>query len=262
MVNEFPKTIQEADPSKFSHLEGERTLRLEPVELKGHRFIRDIFVDKETGERFYKISHRPESQRLLALILKGVINVSDIVKVGNEYYSHEQDFNNIKPSNEDIAAEATADLFIITQIFGDYDHEYYHSDSAQKLLQTTEDQSNVVEHHNLRVDKANSRLNFYDFGKPWVFIISELGRPQFTTEMFEQQRLEMYSWTSTTLSILRKKSEILLGLFQKDEFGRFKKILEKSGYELSEEKQKSLFDEIKARLENINEVLSELEFTT
>jgi hypothetical protein len=247
-----------ADPSKFSLREEALDLELEGRD-KGYR---NIYFDRKTGERFYKIfSYEAQVQKLLTLILKGVINISDIVKVGNNYYSHVQNFDNIKPGTENVLSEIEADLFIIKMVFEDNDHGYYYN-SVQKGA--------VVEHQNLRVSKKDNKFNIFDFGATKLDNLkfsrenfSDLEK-MFKEEIKRQIGIEHPEYLGFTLpdkvlEILRKKVATLIGLCGDNEFGNFKEIIKKSGIELTEEEQRTLFYNIRLRLQALNKVLSELE---
>ena len=85
MSEKLARQYKTVDPSTFSLLGG-KTLDLERVAVR-------VYVDKTTGERFHQInSDDAGRQKLLAMILKGTINVSDVVKVGDSYYSQREKF--------------------------------------------------------------------------------------------------------------------------------------------------------------------------
>jgi len=66
------------------------------------KYNRPVYIDQETGERFYKIKFK-------------------------------QNFNKLESKNENIITEAEADSFILRNIFQDYDHS--HSSSYGLKLQ-------------------------------------------------------------------------------------------------------------------------------
>lgn len=272
MSEGFPQTKIIADPSKFSLREEalsiepkgtERTFPI-PVGIAGKETM--IYIDDKTGEKFHKIDSRlAPSQKLLSLILKGVINVSDIVKVGDDYYSHEQNFDYIEPSKEDIIAEVAADLFIIRRVFDDPDHKYYLKNDFSRAKIEKKYPNSVLEHHNLRVDEANKKLNFFDFevyGNDWLHkikiekpkCIKKMFKREFTNKLFDsdlqKKRKDM------TRDILRKKVDILVSLFS--DFITFKEMLRRSEVKLTEEEQQIIFNNIESRLQILSKALSKI----
>lgn len=258
-----------ADPSKFSLRE--EALSIEPKGAERRFSIlvgavgieRTIYVDDETGEKFHKIdSSLAPSQKLLSLILKGVINVSDVVRVGDDYYSHEQNFDHIEPGKEDIIAEMTADLFIIRRVFDDPDHKYFLKNYSSRARIEKEYPNSVLEHHNLRVDEANRKLNFFDFetyGNDWLHKI-KVEKPKCIKKIFKKEfAKKLFSsdlQRSATLDILRKKVDILVSLFSG--FVAFKEMLQRSEVKLTEEEQQIIFDKIILRLQILSKVLSKI----
>lgn len=272
MPEKLPQTIKTADPSKFSLVEEALDLELKGTETRPFIFsdvygkeVR-IYVDKATGERFHKISHeRVARHKLLVLILKGIINVSDIVKVGNDYYSHEQNFDNILPTEGNVLDEMEADMIILGDVFRDYDHGYFNIHNQNLITTSAKDPGAVLENRNLRVDKDHTKLSFFDFDyfdldrlleKGEHLDISELKRKFKNT--LRHTQFAPNTNTERILSILKKKVGILLALFEDNEFERFTKIIQKSGIQLKEEGgERILFDNIRLRLQALSIVLSQ-----
>jgi len=215
-----------------------------------------FYADKVTKEKFSKIDStaRPEFQKLAALILKGVINVSDIIKVGNNYYSHVQDFENIRSSNTNIMAEMQSDIIIIETVLEDNDHTFGDS------FRFVPGEDSNFEVHNLRIDRKNGKLNFFDFG------------PAFPEEMYtgKENLSELEALLEENImsdefniyfikEILEKKIKILLSLYKESDFENFKKIIQKSGVKLKKDEQMILFYNIRLRLKALSNVLSRLE---
>lgn len=269
MSEKFPQTKITADPSKFSLREEVLNIKPRGVErtfpilvgVAGKETM--IYIDEETGEKFHKIDPRlAPSQRLLTLILKGVINISDVVKVGDDYYSHEQNFNYIEPNKEDILAEMIADLFIIRRVFDDLDHKYYLKNDYSRASVEKKHPNYVLEHHNLRVDEANKKLNFFDFeasDNDWLYKI-KVENPKDIKKIFKKEfAKKLFSsdlQKSTTLDILKKKVDILLNLFSG--FVAFKKMLQRSEVKLTEDEQWVIFSNIILRLQILNKKLSKI----
>jgi|SRR3989344_2134099 len=236
----FPNPIK-ADPSTFSFREGEGVFDL-AVENEKDR----IFFDKNTGEKFYKIDpDKVKFQKLTSLILKGIINVSDVVKVGNDYYSHIQNLDNLS-EREDLVAEIKADILIFSLVFGDYDHVYH---------ETSEDNS-TTEHKNLITQEKLKKYYFFNFDKAFMWRGEDLNFGQL--KFFFESSLKQKEITSLTLNILTKKVKLLSNLFVAQQFEWFQKIIHRSSVGLSDGSQKFLFADIKLRLRALNEALSDV----
>ncbi len=79
------------------------------------------YKDKETGEKFYSKEHSdPRYDYFVALLAKGILNVSDVIEHNGKILSREINLNKIKKdsSKEEIEAE----FFILHYLFGDRDH--------------------------------------------------------------------------------------------------------------------------------------------
>lgn len=269
MPERFPQTKITADPSKFSLREEALSIEPKGLEKKFSILVGEagketmIYIDDKTGEKFHKIDPSlAPSQKLLSLILKGVINVSDVVRVGDDYYSHEQNFDYIEPGKEDIIAEVTADLFIIRRVFKDPDHKYYLKNDFSRARIEKKYPNSVLEHHNLRVDEANKKLNFFDFetyGNDWLHKI-KIEKPKYIKKIFKKEfAKKLFSsdlQRSITLDILRKKIDILVSLFS--DFVVFKEMLQRSEVELTENEQQIVFNNIMLRLQILSKVLSKI----
>lgn len=266
MPEGFPQTKITADPSKFSLRDEGLNIKLKgkertfPVVVGAAGKEGDIYIDEEIDQKFHKIYSLVPSQKLLSLILKGVINVSDIVKFEDGYYSHEQNFDHIEPSTEDIIAEVIADLFITRRVFEDFDHEYYPKDFLDRTRIEKARPNSVLEHHNLRVDEVNNKSNIFDFesgGKNWLYMV-EMKNPKCIKKIFKREfAKKLFSsdlQRNMALDILKKKINRLIGLFSN--FVAFKQILQRSEVQLTEDEQQVIFSNIISRLQILNKELS------
>jgi hypothetical protein len=213
----FPNPIN-ADPSKFSLRE--EALNFNLVEYD--KYNRPVYIDQETGERFYKIKFK-------------------------------QNFNKLESKNENIITEAEADSFILRNIFQDYDHS--HSSSYGLKLQ-----------NNLIIDEETGKLSFFDFDTASFDYESEYSQNPIDLKnqfeiMFQANFANFNSNPNrhNIIIILKKKINMLMGLFPDNEFQRFKKIVQKSEVKLTEEQQRILFNNLKLRLEVLSKVLLESE---
>ncbi|MBU0998840.1 hypothetical protein KKG24_00815 [Patescibacteria group bacterium] len=267
MIEEALK-IKMGDPSKSSLREEVLDLEFKGIETKfSLSDLRDgkeveVYVDKKTGEEFYKIySENGPSQRLLSMLLKGVINVSDVVRVRDEYYSHHQNLNLVEAS-KDVKNEAKADLFIIFRVFGDSDHIYYENSFDQKTLKAKNLKA-PIEHHNLILDEENKKLTIFDFHKPWIENIKISTEKtnafySYLEDFFEDLILDRFGEIkerNLVLPIIKRKVKMFLGLFSDEGFKMFEKMIKRSGVALDKKNQKDLFDNLKLRLEALAKAL-------
>ncbi len=268
MVEELPKTIGTANPAKFSTLE--QSLDLEPVDL-GEKFPPNLnlFIDKKTGERYYRVSSfDAQNQRLLVYVLKGIINVSDVVNVGGEFYSHEPNFNNLESNNDDMLAEIDADNLILANVFVDGDHKYFYPNFGEATQKLNQLPNVVFQHHNILIDRKQNKHNFFDFGASLNY--GHYSYPK--SYHFEQRVYEdlssifvlpgiddnfpLHSQRIKTFEILRKKVEVLGNFFSDSNRNVFHSMVVKAGIE--ESKEDFLFDSIQSRLQALSKTLSQI----
>jgi len=270
MTEKFTQKIT-ANPSQFSLREEALSLKLKgkekkfPISRDGSGKDVSIYIDEETGEKFNKIiTWSAPWQKLISILLKGVVNVSDIVKVEYYYYSHEQNFNYLDSFQENTESEIKADCFIISRIFGDYDHVYYpHGNSERKEAEKKIFPSSILEHHNLLADEKRGKFSFFDFGATSLgkdYKNPKKNHPTLINEIKEEitYYFDKDPKRNEILDILKRKVEILARLYSDDEFKRFEKIIQRSGVRLKEKEQKALYGYIKERLISLNKLLSEI----
>lgn len=124
-----------------------------------------LYKDKNTGEIYHQIFEYPELQKFTALLLKGIMNVSDVIEINGKYFSHEQDSNSLK-SKENYFEEILADLFILKEVIHDLDHRYYQLDKKQEIYSMGSGivpEKSFIEHANLLVDENQKNFNIFDF---------------------------------------------------------------------------------------------------
>lgn len=91
--------------------------------------------------RFWEIkAPSPADQLFLTRILKGVIPVSDVVydPASKKFYSYEMPIETVEkvPNKLDHKASIDADLFVLSQIFGDGDHEHGRKSGDKNIRDT------------------------------------------------------------------------------------------------------------------------------
>jgi len=110
-----------ADPTAYSQLP-----LTETPEVIGHEPGKGLPQVRSAGEEYIKLREvtNPALQQAIARMLKGIINVSDVVKdVSSEkgaYYSSIMPIERVV--RETPVAEVTADGYVMEQAFGDWDH--------------------------------------------------------------------------------------------------------------------------------------------
>lgn len=142
------KGYKEADPATYSSLSPSD---LEQVDTNhyGYAVVRDTH-----GNRYVDVTEKwgetGATERVVALILKGIVNVSDLVRVqgesGVKYYSKVMEVEKTKDAT---MQEMQADLALIHILFKDVDHSFEGRDGGD---------------HNLIRDKSKKKIFFFDFG--------------------------------------------------------------------------------------------------
>ena len=223
------------------------------------------YLDKESGEIFHKIKKFPETQRFVSLLLKGVINVSDIVEYNGEYFSHEQNIEKLNSSEPFSEDEINADRFILSTIFNDSDHyKSIFTDHRNNI-----NEWNKIEYYNLAIDKNTNKKYYYDFGAV-EFEYPNIKTPAQLEEYTEMIRKYLQRYKPEELSIVHKKVGVLLqNLFNKNDYEHFKAIVERSNllkawesnkvkYDLNQTKDnlviKDIFNDLHSRLDIVYKV--------
>jgi len=142
------RAYEEADPTAFSALSPEESL------VHSNAVTEKKFMDVMTDgtDRFVPVgeNRRPERQQAIARLVKGIVNVADIVQVParNAYYSkvmpHERIGQGTPPD------EVLADVELLHLVFGDGDRKYYPELGTQD-----------AEHSNLRYE--DGKATYFDF---------------------------------------------------------------------------------------------------
>lgn len=192
MSNGFENPLQlheEGDPTRFSTLPPTREMKKVGVVFP---LLYDYTIwEAQDGSRYVELPNTgwsaPATQQVVVRLLKGIINVSDIISIPNEeggvtYYSHIMPLDRIQEETSE--AELSADLFLMEFTFSDLDH-------AQG------DESNFEE--------KDGRIAHFDFGaSQWFPIIPE--------DLDEQALIDSPQETRAILSTkLRQLHEHLSG---------------------------------------------------
>jgi hypothetical protein len=117
------KVTQEADPTTYSEVafaEGEEKKDLGKA-AEGY----ENQLVSSRGEKYVKLGHgeSDSSQFVTAKLLKGILNVSDIIKdEKGEFYSKVMPIDKIQEETSD--AEIEGDFFVIRALTGDGDHDF------------------------------------------------------------------------------------------------------------------------------------------
>lgn len=113
--------FSDADPTQYS--------ALPPTELSGIRNRESVNTEAGRFHRFVEPDKKEHgaAEQFTARLLKGIINVSDVVSVqdskgGTQYFSREMLVANIE--SETSNDELRADAYIFKHVFNDHDHKY------------------------------------------------------------------------------------------------------------------------------------------
>ncbi|MDB5195028.1 MAG: hypothetical protein JWO84_212 [Parcubacteria group bacterium] len=135
---------RDADPTAFSELPPSELVDTGRFTNAYHRPLRT------DGESIYApISGNGARQQLIARILKGTLNVADVVRGPDENF-HSKYLDHYRIREGDTTPELLADAELLSLVFGDDDHRYYPSMEMDR-----------IEHNNMRVE--NKRVSHYDF---------------------------------------------------------------------------------------------------
>ena len=141
------------------------SIREEALNLKKRKILKifpskdNIYIDKNTKERFFKIREEANAkqQRVIALLLKGIINVADVVKYKNDYFSHQYNINSVKSDNEGkFLSEIDADILILREVFDDGDKLYREEWSRPGV-------GGWTEYRNMSVSNSEKKKYYFDF---------------------------------------------------------------------------------------------------
>jgi hypothetical protein len=239
------------DPSKSSFVEQNLSLQKGPA---------NTYIDTKTGEEFFLIDRNkhPEFQRFVSYLVKGIINTADIVEHNGQYFSHKQKLENVEKGTESYLENIKANVFILKNIFGDYDHN---TETGQNIAQDDTnknaylydfDQAGYVGlgagegFHSLQIQTQEAAAKYR------TYILNEIYSPQ---NPWQQCNVD-------TLTLLKDKIHTLIGtIFSEEKYDSFKKIVEKAGTHFdektfnfytftattSEEKEKEIFADLSAR---------------
>jgi len=205
------KAAREADPTTFSPLPVTEPLKkLAPAEEDKRNVI-----FQSGGETYVSLHSRPELQRLVALSLKGIVNVSDVVPnatgAGPHYLSKVMPLDKIEQPHA--ASETQADLLVLACVFTDEDR------SADTTGQIT-----TYEGGNMRAKEGKTAL--YDF---------EEARQLLTEDMELGMRRVKFVEDPQALEILITKLDLLEQRYAGDEGLAFiKSVVAKTGKSVPE----------------------------
>ena len=97
---------------------------------------------------------QPQKQQAIARLLKGVVNVSDLIETPQGFVSKEMPLENVtEPTRMN---EVLADIELLSLVFNDYDHALEGDHNLDGAIA-------VSGHQNLRIE--NGRATYYDFDR-------------------------------------------------------------------------------------------------
>jgi hypothetical protein len=217
MKEKIPTNIPNPETSSIR----EENLNLLPTEWTEQY---DIYRDKDSGELFHKIKNDPRKQKFISLLLKGTINVADIVTYHGGYYSHEQNIKNIIDRDpEFIKTDTEADLFILKHMFGDKDHSKYNY-----IIKGEEEAPDYWrESSNVMTNRSNTKKYIFDFN---AATLKGSDENQLLDEIKEYKKQNPNN-AEEVLSLVNKKCDLILkNNLNKEQLESFKAIIKKSGF--------------------------------
>jgi len=147
-MKSFEKMPLQADPTKSSPVFREKADEFIHQDIVkkadgSEQFEREVpaFIDNE-GETFYQLNKEEPEQFIMTKILKGIVNVSDVIFKDGNYYSREIDLDRVE--KETSQEEQLADHVITMCLFSEGDHGVING-----------------EEHNLK--KKDGKRALYDF---------------------------------------------------------------------------------------------------
>lgn len=152
------KAEAQSDPTQTSAIVPE-TAGVQPWDLEHE----GIFLE-ESGDKYFEVHVDPEKQQTVARMLKGIVNVSDIVSTVHHgdhptdktFYSREMPLQRVQ--QETPWPEVVADVFIFKYIFGDRDHYNSEGGPSEGGLHIS---GASKSHSNFR--RGNERTAYFDF---------------------------------------------------------------------------------------------------
>ncbi|MDB5190369.1 MAG: hypothetical protein JWN49_695 [Parcubacteria group bacterium] len=206
---ETGQSYSEADPTLYTQVRLDSTPR-ESGDVTQTHHKKEIFTDGVNKFVQLEARYDPERQQAIARMLKGIINVADIVSLegesGKEFYSKVLAHDKIvqKTNHQEIEA----DIMLLKSVFGDVDRDLYQEQGMKD-----------AEHHNLRI-KANA-VSYFDFA-------SARFNYQLNPEYLEMHDFEV-------IDLLESKLDMLEERFKGEEGKQFlNSIIVASGKSLTE----------------------------
>lgn len=120
------KISKSEDPSTFTPYnieleEIEEDLRDDPDYVRGETGHLKLFRDQDGNTYYERVSAAPQNEYIISKLLKGVINVSDVVEVNGSYFSKNMDLEAIEEKTS--GPEQAADMILLYALFDDTDHK-------------------------------------------------------------------------------------------------------------------------------------------
>ena len=111
----------DADPTKYSPINPKINPENFFLEENPRRRDNLVYPDTDSGELYYKISKNPRIQHFVALLSKGILNVSDVVRVDSCTYSRKMDLDKVQPA-QNLQIDIHVEIYVLRLIFNDLDH--------------------------------------------------------------------------------------------------------------------------------------------
>lgn len=158
-----------ADPTRYSKLPP-----TEPMVETGVVPLKENHIYESEGDTYFELTKRGATQQVVVRMLKGIINVSDVVSLAENvkprFYSHEMSLDAIAAATSE--DESSIDILILKALFGDYDH-----------TRRTSLNSRMKDDRIAYYDFADAAFHDWDttedvYQKSWSFFLKKILYPQ------------------------------------------------------------------------------------
>lgn len=230
------KESQKADPSKNSVLSDpldfyqDSDVSFGRDGAKYDRATKDEYISKAGGPMLGE--HYPQMEHFVALLTKGNLRSSDVIKKNNSYYSRVMPIENMEPGKPQ---EVEAEIFLLRFLFADGDRYKLHSPKV-----VDEDQQ-IFEHQNY-IMKDTGQFAHFDYGRVgykaghFAFREDDSSLVETTKRYFEYYEQQQEQWSPEQIqefhNRLREKLPGLKDTLDDDVF--FNAVVKKSELDLTD----------------------------
>lgn len=161
------RAANEADPTTYSPLRPEKLKHTDTITIldthTSEEMKRRVYTD-DRGNRYFEITHHPRTQQFVARMLKGIVNVADVLMIKPAREGEEPLFLSKELKIDRIEAKPLADLTADLQVLGSIFRDVDRSVPAEGKSVRETDIGNPRAGGNVRFDEGRSFL--FDFESP------------------------------------------------------------------------------------------------